>query len=365
MEIFGFGVSGEIPGQPHTQALHDLFDVVREADRLGIDGWFFTEHHGNSQFSITPAPNLLIAALAQTTSRIRLGNMVTVLPFHHPLRVAEETRTLDLLSGGRLEMGFGRGHLPLEQRAFGVDREQTVEMFDAALDIVQRLLGGETVDYHTPWWNGDGASAVPEPVRQEIPLWITCSSIDRCAMRGANCATALLTRNAADERLAEYRASWDRHHPDRLGEGKFSVSATVAVADTEAEAVRQVKSELAKHQAVYGQAVAAPDGPLTGSYAAHRATYEQFVGATYDRLVDDGLLIVGTVEQCREQMVRLRDRGFDRVLCVFQSDETGYEFALESMRRFATEVVPYVRAQAPASAEAERPSVISTGAGRF
>src|SRR5688572_16824905 len=98
MELFGFGLVGAPAGTSHREIIASHLDMVEEADRLGVDGWYFVEHHGHAEFSVCAAPNMFAAAAAVRTTRLRLGNMVTVLPFSHPVRVAEEIRLLDVLS---------------------------------------------------------------------------------------------------------------------------------------------------------------------------------------------------------------------------------------------------------------------------
>ncbi len=104
MRYSGFSLCDGAAGYTHIETLSHLLRQVEIADQGGMDGWFFAEHHDNAVYSLTPSPNLLVAAAASRTEQIRLGTMVTVLPYHHPLRAAEEIRLLDALTGGRLEV---------------------------------------------------------------------------------------------------------------------------------------------------------------------------------------------------------------------------------------------------------------------
>jgi len=112
MRYSGFSLCDGAAGYTHIETLSHLLRQVEIADQGGMDGWFFAEHHDNAVYSLTPSPNLLVAAAASRTEQIRLGTMVTVLPYHHPLRAAEEIRLLDALTGGRLEVGVARCELP-------------------------------------------------------------------------------------------------------------------------------------------------------------------------------------------------------------------------------------------------------------
>lgn len=349
MEYFGFGLLGSYRGRPHIDAISDNLELIECADEWGIDGWYMAEHHIRPEFSISAAPNLLTAAVARRTSRLRLGNMVNILPYHHPLRLAEELRTLDALTGGRLEAGFGRGQIRVEQGAFGVVRDETVEMFDAAFDIITRLLRGEVADYDTKWWRGSGAFAIPERTQVKIPLWISAASpesIEKCARLGVGCATALLTRDVADERMSAYRKFWLQYQPDRLGEDQFAVTATIAVAGSEEAAVAQVAKDLEQKQEHFAQAISDKPGADDRTYASHKAQYDAFAASTIESMLSDGLLIAGTVEQCVEQVMRIKQRGIDRLICTFHTAESDYPFSKRSMELFAKEVIPIVEGRA-------------------
>jgi alkanesulfonate monooxygenase SsuD/methylene tetrahydromethanopterin reductase-like flavin-dependent oxidoreductase (luciferase family) len=346
MQYYGFSLAGADRGRPHAQMLGDLLDAVEAADRLGFDGWFFAEHHVDPQFSLTPSPNLLIAAASKRTRRLRLGNMVNVLPFHHPLRVAEEIRMLDLLTAGRLEVGFGRGQVRIEQSAFGTKRDDTVDMFDAAFDLIRRLLLDEAVDYDTPWWRGRAAAVIPEATQRPLPpLWLSAASdisIEKAARLGLNCATALLPRQVADARLAEFKAHWDRYNPAAKGQGRFAITANVAVADTFEQAYAQVTHDFAKKQEHFARSITDRPGDDDRSYLSHRPNYEAFAAADPKTLLANHLLVAGTVEQCREQVAAIRERGIDVLICTFHTPQSDPEFCKRSMELFAREVIAVV-----------------------
>jgi alkanesulfonate monooxygenase SsuD/methylene tetrahydromethanopterin reductase-like flavin-dependent oxidoreductase (luciferase family) len=346
MQYYGFSLAGAYLRRPHAQALGDLIDAVEAADRLGFAGWFFAEHHVDPNFSLTPSPNLLIAAASRRTQRLRLGNMVNVLPFHHPLRVAEEIRMLDLLTGGRLEVGFGRGQVRIEQSAFGTEREATVEMFDAAFDLIRRFLLDEQIDYRTPWWSGSAAAVIPEATQKPLPpMWLSAASdtsIEKAARLGLSCATALLPRKVADARLAEFKSHWDRYNPGRKGQGRFAITANVAVAETFEAAYAQVTQDFAKKQEHFARSITDRPGDDDRTYLSHRPNYEAFAAADASALLANHLLVAGSVEQCREQIAAIRERGIDVLICTFHTPQSDPDFCKRSMELFAREVIPHV-----------------------
>jgi alkanesulfonate monooxygenase SsuD/methylene tetrahydromethanopterin reductase-like flavin-dependent oxidoreductase (luciferase family) len=344
VEVFGFSLVGARPGVDHASSIAMTTDLLLLADEVGLDGWFVAEHHGQPGLSLSSAPLVLLAAVSQRTTRLRLGVMASIVPFQHPLRLAEELRTLDVLSGGRVEIGVGRGHLRDEQAMFGVPREAASALFDEGIDALIELLAGKDVDFTGPGWTGTGARAVPDGVQAHIPLWLTAvsvSSVDKAARLGMSCATALLPSAVADERMAAYRVAWARHRPT-APPGRFAVTAPVVVTDSTDAARATMAAEIARRQAHFARAVSdAPAGP-DPTYEDHAATFERFVHADFESMIDDGLLIAGTAQECRQQVRRLRDRGIDTLIAVFEAAGTGADVARQSLARFAEEVLPAV-----------------------
>lgn len=149
----------------------ETVDLVVETERLGFAGAWVPEHH-LADDGYCQVPNMVLAAIAARTSRIRLGTGIALAPLYHPLRFAEECVALDLLSGGRLEMALAIGYRKREYDAFGLDFRQRGARFDAFLDIATRLWRGETVTHAGPHYSLTEARLVPTPARGHIPLYI-------------------------------------------------------------------------------------------------------------------------------------------------------------------------------------------------
>lgn len=140
----------------------ERFEMIAAAEDAGLWGYHTTEHH-LTPLDATPSPSLFLAAAAQHTSTIRLGSLVHVLPLYEPIRLAEELLMLDALTGGRLEIGFGKGISPPEQRLLGRDPEERHANMEDVLEHVLGILRGEPVD---------GAPIPFRPVQQpHPPLW--------------------------------------------------------------------------------------------------------------------------------------------------------------------------------------------------
>ena len=122
-----FGVFYQMPcaaDQSPAQRYQDTIGQVQLADELGFDAAWLAELHFNQRFSMMPSPMVVGAAMAQTTSRIRIGTAVHLVPLHQPIRLAEEAAALDVLSGGRSIFGIGRGAIPAHFLGYGVDQDR-------------------------------------------------------------------------------------------------------------------------------------------------------------------------------------------------------------------------------------------------
>src|ERR1041384_358152 len=118
--------------------------IIEAYDRLGFYAYHVAEHH-STPIGIAPAPSVVLAAVAQRTRRLRFGPMVYALPLYHPLRMIEEICMLDQMSGGRLDVGFGRGASPIELDLYGTDPAAARDIYDEALAIVTQGLTGGSV----------------------------------------------------------------------------------------------------------------------------------------------------------------------------------------------------------------------------
>ncbi|MDQ6730740.1 MAG: LLM class flavin-dependent oxidoreductase [Actinomycetota bacterium] len=344
MEYRGFNVGEQIPGLSAKENYEHTLRLIGMADAMGIDGWFLAEHHANPGFSLVASPNLLLAVAAERTSRIHLGALVTVLPYHHPLRVAEEIRMLDVLTDGRLEIGFGRGAIRHEQAAYGVDRNTTAELFEDGMELLLRLLTERDVEFENKWWHGTVAEVVPAAVQQPYPdMWIvavSASSIDRAARYGAHAAVSLTPMELARKHVARYEEAWRQHQGDAPRK-KFSFGITIAIGETHAEAERYAREPLQiKAENFLNQISDRPKGD-DPAYAEHEKGWRDFVDSSFEDMISSGLIVYGSVDESVEQLQRIiAECGADAITFVPQFIGLDPEFAARSVELFAKEVIP-------------------------
>src|SRR5438094_4731894 len=134
-------------------------------DRTGYDAVWLAEHHFHS-FSVCPSVHMLGTLAAARTTRLRIGTAVSLAALYHPLRLAEEVALLDVLSGGRVNWGAGRGFAPSEFNAFGVPVEESAERFREAVEIVVQAWTKERLTYKGAHFDFDGIEVLPKPLQQ-------------------------------------------------------------------------------------------------------------------------------------------------------------------------------------------------------
>jgi alkanesulfonate monooxygenase SsuD/methylene tetrahydromethanopterin reductase-like flavin-dependent oxidoreductase (luciferase family) len=166
-----FGLFFQVPeatGQTHAERYAEMFDLIALADSLGFDVAWLAELHFGGAFSLLANPLMTVPVIAQRTRRIRIGTAVTLLPLHHPLSCAEHAATADLLSGGRLEFGVGRGSIPSQFHGFRVPVAENRARFDEALDIIRLAWTRERFSYRGAFYQVEDVAVVPKPVQRPI-----------------------------------------------------------------------------------------------------------------------------------------------------------------------------------------------------
>jgi len=174
------------------------------ADEIGLDSVWFVEHHFLTGFSASPCPEVLFGALSQITKNIRIGFGVSILPYHHPVRVAERVAMVDQLTDGRVEFGTGRSNA-YEQTGLGVDPRDTRELWEESITMIPQIWQSEEFSWEGKFWNVPPRRVLPKPFQKpHPPIWLACtqpSSYELAAEKGIG---VLLSAAAIPEILAEH-----------------------------------------------------------------------------------------------------------------------------------------------------------------
>jgi alkanesulfonate monooxygenase SsuD/methylene tetrahydromethanopterin reductase-like flavin-dependent oxidoreductase (luciferase family) len=165
----------------------DELDLIREAEQLGFDTVWLTEHHF-AEDGYSPAIIPIAAAIAAITERIRIGFNLLLLPLHHAVQLAEDLATVDVISNGRLDVGLGQGYAVHEFAGYGIPRPERLTRFLEGLDVLDGLWTNEVFSYEGKHYQVDSARLAPRPVQQPTPpIWIgatTDKAIRRAGRRG-------------------------------------------------------------------------------------------------------------------------------------------------------------------------------------
>src|SRR5829696_7661769 len=164
MQFGMFDEVNAVAGRTPAQVYDDHLRQVVVSEELGFHSYWFAEHHFG-EHRMAPHPNLLIAAAARETADLLLGNMVSVLPFHHPVRVAEEQAMLDHLTEGRLQVGIGRGVQPPEFRRLHVEMRESRQMFEESYEALVKLWTAPPASHSGHYWSFEDITIMP-PTRQ-------------------------------------------------------------------------------------------------------------------------------------------------------------------------------------------------------
>ena len=218
--LFGGARTKRGVGLEDSQGYESFIEYVIEADRLGFRQFFMVEHHFTGQGQVSASMTLL-AYLAARTRHIRLGTAVVVLPWHNPVLVAEQVATLDLLSGGRVDFGIGKGYRQAEFDGFCIPMAEATERFDEAAEIIRKAWttphdkDGGRFSHHGKRWHYDHIVVEPAPVqRPHPPLWLAAGSHDsirRAAREGYNLLLDQLAQiDQITQRIAIFREECEK-----------------------------------------------------------------------------------------------------------------------------------------------------------
>lgn len=218
--IFEAQLADPTVGHEH-QLFHDCVEQAVLAEQMGFDRIWAVEHHCLKWYAHMSAPEVFLTWVAARTRTIRVGHGVVCMPFafNHPARVAERAATLDLLSGGRLDLGAGRGGTAQETSLCGVDRDRTTQEVEEALRIIGRAWQGEQLSYHGELIDIPPHPILPRPHQMpHPPLFLACSRTETLRQAAELGVGALVMGFAGPEAVAELRTAYDAARTARTGD---------------------------------------------------------------------------------------------------------------------------------------------------
>ena len=329
------------------QVFADTLAELEAADRLGFRAAWFVEHHFMRGYSHSAAPDLILAAASQRTQRLRLGHAVALLPQHHPLHVAERLATLDVLSQGRVEFGFGRGFSPREYAAFGGDMATSRARMLESLAILRQSFVSGPVNFAGVHFRVDDVDVVPRVVQKpHPPLWLAAVSPESFSLAAALGVGVLVGPFKpwfmVREDIARYRAAWTHAAPARVAM-TLGVFCLPDAARARALAKRHLtwfyRELLATTRPVLEQLI--PGYEYYRRIGHARALLPAVINLP--ALEALGLVIAGDPAHCRKEFARLQAAGVDRVLCAIAAGGAASADVVACMHTLAREVLPHFK----------------------
>lgn len=331
------------------RSFENVMDQVVLADELGFDTAWFVEHHFTRGFSHSSAPDLLLAGLSQRTERIHLGLGVVLLPFQSPIRTAERVATLDVISGGRVEFGTGRGASPLEYQAFQRPFEQSRKIWEDSLEAVLAIwtADGEPVSRENEFFSIPNVAVYPRPVQTpHPPVWVASTSLEgylAAARHGYNLLGMTMLKGLDD--VAEDIARYKRCLADNGFDPKTRRIALMIpwyVAPTREEAVQTASDPVLWYIRRQVNLVTPPDY-TDARHATHRVLGQLAAGMPPEEamqtLRDHHMVVVDDVEGSRKAVERIAAAGATDLILQAQVGGLAHEHVCNSMKLFMQEVI--------------------------
>jgi alkanesulfonate monooxygenase SsuD/methylene tetrahydromethanopterin reductase-like flavin-dependent oxidoreductase (luciferase family) len=339
-----FGVFFQAPeadGQSHGRRYTEMFELIALAEELGFDVAWLAELHFGGAFSLLANPLMMVPVIAERTKRIRIGTAVSLLPLQHPLSCAEQAATADVLSGGRLEFGVGRGSIPSQFHGFRIPVSENRARFDEALEIIKLAWTKDRFSYRGKFWEVEELAVVPRPVQQPHPpirvAVHTAESFAHVADKGWPIYSGTTTTPLPQlrEYMGMYRqrfaAAGHAWQPEQM-----ALMLPTYVGDR--EAMRPGVHKYYKNlQAIFSA--------IPASYADHlprlQMIDENVANLPFDRFCRDNAVFGDPAEVVDRMQAAREEFSLSQVICWFDQGNALPRAEVErTMRRFAEQVMP-------------------------
>jgi alkanesulfonate monooxygenase SsuD/methylene tetrahydromethanopterin reductase-like flavin-dependent oxidoreductase (luciferase family) len=351
------------------------------ADEMGFDTVWFVEHHFLTSFSMSPCPEVIFGALSRLTKRIRLGFGVVILPYHHPIRVAERVAMVDHMSGGRVDFGTGRS-APYEQTGMGIDPRDTREMWAESLEMIPKIWEDGLFSWQGRFWNVPPREVRPKPYQKPYPpIWVAALQPATYKLAAEKGIGVMALSVAAPSTLAPHIKEYKQNvrHAKAVGKAINDqwLSATMAVCEWDNKAARELAAQSLKtffgpdrpylkdQVDVYERLIETwggvpehleanfarylkPEGDDTdvgvdlsgGSAQIAHAVWNQFDA---DTLAERGVTVSGDPESCL-QAIRIHEScGVDQLQFLMATETVPHEKAMSSIEMFGKYVIPELK----------------------
>ncbi|MDE0822748.1 MAG: LLM class flavin-dependent oxidoreductase [Dehalococcoidia bacterium] len=367
------------------------------ADEMGFDAVWFVEHHFLTTFSGSPCPEVIFGALSRLTKRIRLGFGVSVLPYHHPVRVAERVAMVDQLSHGRVEFGTGRS-APYEQIGMGIDPRDTREMWDESLSMIPKIWSSDYFEFEGKFWNVPPRQVLPKPYQKpHPPIWVAAlqpATYEIAAQKGIGVMALGVNAPAVLEpEIKKYKAAVKNATPVGLTTNDQWLSSIFGLCGDDSKATRDLSAQSLKtffgpgrpyvqdQKDVYEKLLqqwggipehllsnfaryvdvdktpTATNGNSANSFDLSGGGLAQKIWEEFDSetMAERGVIVAGDPEACIRGAKLHEATGVDELQFLMATETVGHEAVMKSIEMFGKYVLPEFRKNNPGPTEPNCP----------
>lgn len=340
-----------------TLTLQRDLELAEHLDYLGFDELWYGEHH-SAGWELIASPEIMIAAAAERTKRIKLGSAVTSVPYHHPLMIAERYSQLDHMTRGRVMLGMGPGSLASDAKMMGIPVSKQRDMMDEGIDVLVRLMRGETVTAKTDWFTLDNARIHMTPYSRPGIEMIAASTVSPTGSRAAGrngigmLSFGATSGGAFDALSANWNIAEDvaKASGQTVDRKNWRLVAPMHIAPTREQACKEVEFGVEGWADYLRNVAALPIVPGGGD--------------VIDALMSSHMAVIGTPDDAVAQIKRLQAQsgGFG-TLVLFAHNWADWAETKRSYEMFARFVIPQVddmidnRAVSEAECRANRPEL--------
>lgn len=348
-----FGVFYQLPcgeDQSPQQRYADTIAQSQLADSLGFDNVWLAELHFHPNFSITPSPLLLASAMAQATQNIRLGTAVNLMPLHHPIRLAEDIATLDIISGGRAIFGIGRGIIPSHFEGYGVSMEEGRQRFDECLRLIVDAWTKDELDFQGEYYQVRQIVLAPKPLQKpHPPIHVAATGPDTFELIGSMgynllVAPVIAGKQAAIEGAKIYREKLAQggHDPEK---GKLSVTLPIYVSENRHETAGVLKETINSYIKTAQDMINSPAADRAAAANPRIIRMQEGLSKlNYEDILQENT-VIGTPEECVERLNQFQESfGAQEYSGWFNiGGRLPHDMVTKSMQLFAQKVMPNFR----------------------
>jgi alkanesulfonate monooxygenase SsuD/methylene tetrahydromethanopterin reductase-like flavin-dependent oxidoreductase (luciferase family) len=335
------------PGRTADEIYPEVLEQTVLADELGFSSVWLAEHHFTN-YGVMPNLATFASAIAVRTERIRIGTAILVLPFGHPVRMAEEWAMVDVLSNGRVDLGVGRGYQPLEFQGFNINQDEAKARFDEYLEIMRLAWQDEPLSYDGQFYSIETLDVLPKPVqRPGIPVRLAAVSPSTFSATGGKGEAIMLSPNFSPIDLVKrdlntYFEAAEEAGFDRTSLPTPPICQQVYLDADDAAAKRDPEPYSMLFYNRFATLLPGADSSqsISEQYEVYKKIQKSVENVTYDRILAEGVAF-GDPDSVIERFKFLESElGLEEIVCWFNFGDLPHDRVIKNMKMFAEQVMP-------------------------